>query len=264
MDCRDVSRRLSEYIDGMLDKKDMFDVEKHLERCARCREEYEELVRIIGHVKHVESLEPPEYFLQKVKKRMEKASPFEKAIKLLFFPLHIKIPLELAGAAAAALMVMYFTGIFASGQFYELTIATKAPAVTEALEEKQEIRDKEEKAEPPKMRAQAPKKGVLAVTDREKRLEKKEEPKKEKIREDNILEIVQALGGKILKSEYRADTHLLKSLVIEIPVDSFPVLLEKLEVLVDIQKPHPAIQKDKQDTVKIRITIRYPEKNPKK
>ncbi len=121
MNDRHVRDKLSEYIDGMLSQEEASTVKEHLDRCPDCMEEYTEMAKIIGHMSGMEPLETPESFVEKVHERLEKASSLKKIIKRLFFPLKIKLPLELAGLAAAALLVVYITGIRGKQYVYELT-----------------------------------------------------------------------------------------------------------------------------------------------
>ena len=117
---RHVREKLSEYIDGILSEEEASSVKAHLDRCPECMEEYEDMVKIIGHMSQVETLETPESLLAKVHERIEKPSFLRRLINGLFVPLKIKLPLELAGVAAAALLVIYIVGIRGKQHVYEL------------------------------------------------------------------------------------------------------------------------------------------------
>jgi hypothetical protein len=123
---RHVKDRLSEYIDGVLSPKEEFAVKEHLHRCPECLEDYEEMVKIIGHMSRMERLETPDSFVEKVHERMERPSSFQRLVKRLFFPLKTKIPLELAGLAAAALLVIYIVGVRGKQHVYELAYAQRS------------------------------------------------------------------------------------------------------------------------------------------
>lgn len=121
-----VKDKLSEYIDGMLNQEDTSSVKEHLDRCPECMEEFEEMLKIIGHMNRMESLETPEFFVEKVHERIKERSFLQRLAKGLFFPLKIKVPLELAGVAAAALLVIYIVGMRGKQQVYELAYVQRS------------------------------------------------------------------------------------------------------------------------------------------
>ncbi len=125
---RHVRDRLSEYIDGMLSEKEASAVKEHLDRCTDCLEEYKEMLKIIGYMNQMEGLEIPDSFVEKVHERMEKQAPLRKFLKGLFIPIKIKVPLELAGVAAAALLVIYVVGIRGKQHVYELAYVQRSQA----------------------------------------------------------------------------------------------------------------------------------------
>lgn len=336
MNDRHVRDKLSEYIDGMLSQEEASAVKDHLDRCPDCLDEYEETVKIIGHMNQMESLETPESFAEKVHEQIDKQSSFRRLIKGFFFPLKIKLPLELAGVAAAALLVIYIVGIRGKQHVYELayaqrsqplavlqeqkmergavleeaiTVNKKAQPAPELQDEKMEKRDKREEAEEAishskkelsvlapqekkkerldKVEEALPRskmvkeKGVHGLQPQEEKIERKTQieaeapsnakahkredlsleiaekdaPQKETPREENLQDIITALGGKIIESEYYKDNQVLESLIIEIPVDNYPKLIQTLEERGEIQKPYPAIKEKDQGTIKIRIKL---------
>jgi len=336
MNDRHVRDKLSEYIDGMLSQEEASAVKDHLDRCPDCLDEYEETVKIIGHMNQMESLETPESFAEKVHEQIDKQSSFRRLIKGFFFPLKIKLPLELAGVAAAALLVIYIVGIRGKQHVYELayaqrsqplavlqeqkmergavleeaiTVNKKAQPAPELQDEKMEKRDKREEAEEAishskkelsvlepqekkkerldKVEEALPRskmvkeKGVHGLQPQEEKIERKTQieaeapsnakahkredlsleiaekdaPQKATPREENLQDIITALGGKIIESEYYKDTQVLESLIIEIPVDNYPKLIQTLEERGEIQKPYPAIKEKDQGTIKIRIKL---------
>ncbi len=106
MDCAGIQELLSEYIDGTLDAKATAGVEKHISACKICKEE---LIAIRAMVEELGDLEPvkaPSDFLEKIHERMEPRSDFSRLVRKLFVPFRIKIPLQLAAAATAAILVV--------------------------------------------------------------------------------------------------------------------------------------------------------------
>ncbi|MEE9500848.1 MAG: DUF2275 domain-containing protein [Candidatus Aminicenantaceae bacterium] len=326
MNDRHMRDKLSGYIDGMLSQGEASEVKEHLDRCPACMEEYKEMVKIIGHMNQMESLETPEFFVEKVHERLEKLSSLQRFIKGLFFPLKVKIPLELAGVTAAALLVIYIVGVRGKQHVYELayaqrsqlptvlqeqkmergavleeaiTVSKKAQSAPELQDEKMEKRDKRAEAEeaispskkelpasaPQEKRmerqepdlahqkekidrktqieaealsitnAQRSEDRSLEIADKEKGEAEKDAPRMATPREENLQDIIIALGGKIIESEYNKDTQVLESLIIEIPVDNYPKLIKTLEERGEIQKPHPAIKEQDQEIIQIRIRL---------
>ncbi|MGD9347013.1 MAG: zf-HC2 domain-containing protein [Candidatus Aminicenantes bacterium] len=135
---RHVREKLSEYIDAMLSEEEATSVKEHLDKCLQCREEYEDMLKIVGHMNTMERLETPEFFLEKVHARMDKPSSLRRLAKGLFFPVKIKVPLELAGLAAAALLVIYIVGIRGKEHVYELAYVQRSQPPAAFEEEKLE------------------------------------------------------------------------------------------------------------------------------
>lgn len=313
MNDRHMRDKLSGYIDGMLSQGEASAVKEHLDRCPACMEEYKEMVKIIGHMNQMESLETPEFFVEKVHERLEKLSSLQRFIKGLFFPLKVKIPLELAGVTAAALLVIYIVGVRGKQHVYELafsqrsqplavlqeqkmergakvdetiTVSKKELSVLAPQEKKKEGLDKVEEAVPRskmvkekgvrglqpqeekiereiQIEAEAPSVAKaqrredlsLEIADKEKGEAEKDAPRMATPREENLQDIIIALGGKIIESEYNKDTQVLESLIIEIPVDNYPKLIKTLEERGEIQKPHPVIKEQDQEIIQIRIRL---------
>lgn len=235
MKCQDVKHLLSEYIDNMLNKENASWIREHLAQCLGCEKEYEDLMKVVGHMHQIETLETPDYFLQKVKKHLVKPSSLERIKKRLFYPLRIKLPFELAGVVVILFCVVYFAGFFERPHLYDLALSMKTLDTTESQEKKFGRRDK------------------LEAADKEKRREREGTFEEEKKRAEDLREVVHSLSGKIIKSENFKDTNILKSFVVEIPADAYPKLFKELERLGEIQKPYPVIEEKGSEVVRVRI-----------
>jgi hypothetical protein len=104
-DCSDIRMLLSEYLDGSLEAKARALVQEHLNACPACREELDALKSLVKGVGSLESVKAPADFLDQLHRRMERHSRISKIKAWLFYPLRVKIPLELAGAAALAFIL---------------------------------------------------------------------------------------------------------------------------------------------------------------
>ncbi len=115
MDCNEVRRKLSSYIDGMLDESETEDIRRHLELCSGCSEALGSMRRVISFMKTMDDRAAPSDFLAKLNTRLEEERPGGGILRRLFYPLHIKLPIELAAAAAALVLVFYFAGPRSTG-----------------------------------------------------------------------------------------------------------------------------------------------------
>lgn len=105
MSCQEFQINLSEYIDGVLDRKARVSIESHLKTCADCREELRALRALSDELGALEQMKTPVDFLDQVHDRIEKASPLNRTLKKLFKPLYLKVPLEAAAVVATAVLV---------------------------------------------------------------------------------------------------------------------------------------------------------------
>ena len=111
MECAAIIELLSEYIDGTLDSKAKEAVEKHILTCKNCKQELSSLSAIAKELGSLDQVKPPADFLEKIHERMEPRFDFNKTVRKLFVPFHIKIPLELAAAATVAILVVLVLNI---------------------------------------------------------------------------------------------------------------------------------------------------------
>jgi hypothetical protein len=105
MKCGEIKERLSEYVDDILDPETKALVDEHLSACEDCQHTLASLRAVVSELGALESVEPPENFLDQLHERMEKRFRFPKILRILFLPMRVKIPLEFAGAVAVAILV---------------------------------------------------------------------------------------------------------------------------------------------------------------
>ncbi|HQN18668.1 MAG TPA: zf-HC2 domain-containing protein [Syntrophobacteraceae bacterium] len=128
MQCAQVTERLSEYVDGLLDRSTRERLENHLAQCQSCSGELAALRAYLKATDSVERLRAPADFLEKVHERLEQPTFFEKAAAWLFFPLKLKLPIELAGVAMASLLIiLLFHGVEPGREMLSLSSPVKAP-----------------------------------------------------------------------------------------------------------------------------------------
>lgn len=111
MECVEIKALLSEFIDGTLDAQTMAAVEAHVSTCKGCEEELKSLSVVVEELGALDPIKAPDDFLEKIHERMAPRHGFYRILRKLFFPLHVKIPLELAGAATMALLVLFVLNV---------------------------------------------------------------------------------------------------------------------------------------------------------
>jgi len=113
MDCSTIHHKLAEYIEGTLLPVEKKKVEEHLATCELCRADAAELKKTMDALKGLDDVAPPPWLTEKVMQRIRaEAEPKKSIFRKLFFPLHIKLPIEafatlmLAGAAVLIIKSM--------------------------------------------------------------------------------------------------------------------------------------------------------------
>jgi hypothetical protein len=105
MDCSETRTLLSEYLDNTLDEKAKALADDHLRACASCRKELDSLKALVQGISSLESVKPPPDFLDQLHDRLKRHSKITAIKEWFFYPLRVKIPLQLAGAAAMAFLI---------------------------------------------------------------------------------------------------------------------------------------------------------------
>jgi anti-sigma factor RsiW len=108
MNHHDLREKLSAYMDGEVSPEERSAISEHLEICKECRDAIEDLRKTVAHVKTLEKVEPPAWMTQKIMAQVRSKAESRKSIwQSLFFPLHIKLPLE-AVTALFCVVIGYY------------------------------------------------------------------------------------------------------------------------------------------------------------
>jgi DNA-binding FrmR family transcriptional regulator len=140
MECKDIHKRLSAYIERAVSPQQKTVIDKHLKQCKRCRQALADLKRTIDYVRRLEEVEPPPWLAQRVMARV-RAEAEEKPgiIKRLFYPLHIKLPLEAIAVIFIAVGALYiFKTMQPQMQLAKLPTETRKMAPAPATAPKKE------------------------------------------------------------------------------------------------------------------------------
>ncbi|UCE79369.1 MAG: DUF2275 domain-containing protein [Nitrospiraceae bacterium] len=108
MDCHHVRNQLSLFIDGRVSPEDSTLIREHLRTCQECEEAYANLQKTVEHIQSLDEVEPPSWLTQKVMTKIKTEAEQEKSFfHKLFYPLHVKLPLEAFAMIAVAIIAFY-------------------------------------------------------------------------------------------------------------------------------------------------------------
>ncbi|MCU0597761.1 MAG: zf-HC2 domain-containing protein [Desulfobacterales bacterium] len=107
MKCSDVEKHLSEYIDGEAPQTARLEIEIHLEECAHCMKKFHSVKSMANHLGQMPKAAAPPDFIKRLHDRIEKETPPNKLRDFFLAPLRIRLPLELATAAALGILIFF-------------------------------------------------------------------------------------------------------------------------------------------------------------
>jgi anti-sigma factor RsiW len=260
MRCEETQDRLSAYLEGELEPAERRTLEVHLEECVRCRQELALLQRTVSTLQSLEVIEVPPRLTAAIQADVGAREQFSwrRLASRLFFPLHIKLPLEAMALVLVTLGVVY---VYRSAP--ELAQAPRPQAVTEresrnktapgvgerrgdlqehaarkrsaekfgasSMAQKEPKVSEEADAVARAPRKEAPVAGLADTSSLPEVILKTENPSDAAAR---IATLVESAGGKIL------ETPGEHQLVLTIPASSYPEFLAALRELGDpIQPP---------------------------
>ena len=107
MNCGEVQKYLSDFLDKSLDNERARAIEDHLAACSRCSEEMTSLAECQRLVSGLPAVELPLGFTNRVMARVREAANPPSLWERLFLPLRIKIPLEATAVVLIAVLAAY-------------------------------------------------------------------------------------------------------------------------------------------------------------
>lgn len=108
MTCKDIEKKLTAYQEGILSPEERSLVESHLASCAQCSSALTDLEKTVGLIKNLHEIEPPPWFTQKIMAQVrEEAEKKNSLLKKLFYPFHIKIPIEAFATLCVVALGLY-------------------------------------------------------------------------------------------------------------------------------------------------------------
>ena len=130
MTCKEMEDLLPGMIDGALPETEIKRIEAHLETCASCRKALADMRIADERVKNLEEVEPPPWLKTRIMAQIrEEARRKEGILRKLFFPLHVKVPIQ---ALATVLIAFVAWNVYKTGEPEFRHMAPPSTAVQEA------------------------------------------------------------------------------------------------------------------------------------
>jgi anti-sigma factor RsiW len=108
MECSDIEKKLSAYIDHSISSEEKGLIDEHLKACQRCNESLGDLRKTLEHLQNLEEVEPPPWLTRKVMTMVRSEAESRRGIlQRLFYPLHIKLPVEALATILVAVTTIY-------------------------------------------------------------------------------------------------------------------------------------------------------------
>jgi hypothetical protein len=107
MSCKDIEQKLPAYLEDDLSLQEKGLVEEHLASCPLCKKAMENLEKTENLIREMEDVEPPPWFTQKIMSRVRgKAQQKESIFRKFFYPLQIKIPIQVLTTILIAVLAI--------------------------------------------------------------------------------------------------------------------------------------------------------------
>ena len=108
MTCSEIENRLPAYLEDLLSPDERKSIAGHLASCPRCSRAFADLKKVEELVHGLGELEPPPFFEQRIMSRVrEEAGQKQGILRRLFYPRHIKIPIQALATVLVAVLVFY-------------------------------------------------------------------------------------------------------------------------------------------------------------
>jgi len=107
MSCTDREKQLPAYLGGGLSSAEMDELMDHLASCATCRKTLEDLKKTGRLVCDLEKISPPLRLKSQIMNRAREGAEKKGFLRKFFFPLYIKIPVQVLAVAVLSVFSFY-------------------------------------------------------------------------------------------------------------------------------------------------------------
>ena len=108
MTCNEIDNLLPAYLEDILSPEEKKNIEGHMAGCLRCSRAFADLKRADELVRGLGEVEPPLFFEQRIMARVrEEAGRKQRIIRRLFYPPHIKVPIQALATILIAVLGFY-------------------------------------------------------------------------------------------------------------------------------------------------------------
>ncbi|MBN1470700.1 MAG: DUF2275 domain-containing protein [Syntrophaceae bacterium] len=105
--CKDIQNNLPLYLDDSLSAADKKAVEEHLKICPQCTKTLSQLSKTETLVNSLHPVDPPPRFKQEIMAKVREEAEKKNLIQKLFYPLQIKIPVQIFATVCIAVVAVY-------------------------------------------------------------------------------------------------------------------------------------------------------------
>jgi len=152
----DIRKLLSAYCGGDLEPAERARLEEHLAGCASCRGELADLQTALRLIRTTPEAEPPAWLAKRIMARVREQQRERRSwLQRIFFPLHVKLPIEVA-----ALLLVCVSGYYLArnmeAELEQQTSQQEIPAATPATGKPAEAPQREVPAAVPSTPAPPP------------------------------------------------------------------------------------------------------------
>jgi hypothetical protein len=108
MTCKEINNLLPAYLEDILSLEEKKSIESHLASCPLCKKALADLKKTERLVKGLGEVEPPPFFEQRIMARVREEAGQEKGLlRRFFYPLRIKIPIQVMATVLVAVLAFY-------------------------------------------------------------------------------------------------------------------------------------------------------------
>ena len=106
MTCDQTRAAFSDLYDEALSGARLVTITQHLASCPECRAEWAKFRKVVQAMADLGTADPSPGFAARVRQRLETPPPWQRALQWLFYPLHVKVPIQ-----AMAVVLVAFAGL---------------------------------------------------------------------------------------------------------------------------------------------------------